>query len=48
MTQLEKSINKADLEGFKTGENRINAMVPGIFNESPYKVDPLRSKDMGL
>ena len=39
-------MNKADLEAFKSGDNRINAMVPGIFNESPYKIDPLRNKDV--
>jgi len=30
-------MNRGELDGFKTKEARQNAMVPGIFNESPLR-----------
>ena len=33
MTQMEKSLNKGELKGFKNSdENMVASMVPGIFN----------------
>ncbi len=33
MTQMEKSINKTDLKGFKNSDENLGAsMVPGMFN----------------
>ena len=37
MTQMEKSLNKGDLQGYKANDNQLNAMVPGIFSESPLR-----------
>ena len=37
MTQMEKSLNRADLQGFKASETSLNAMVPGLFSESPLR-----------
>ena len=37
MTQLEKSINKGDVQNYKQSEQRPNAMVPGMFSESPLR-----------
>ena len=37
MTQMEKSLNRADLQGFKASETSMNAMIPGLFNESPMR-----------
>ena len=47
MTQMEKSLNKGELKDFKTngGGVQVNAMIPGIFNESPlrHKVVPRKT-----
>ena len=32
MTQLEKGMNKKEMQDFKQQSNNPNAMVPGIFN----------------
>ena len=37
MTQTEKSLNRGQLKDFKVAEIRPNAMIPGIFNESPLR-----------
>ena len=37
MTQMEKSLNREDLQGFKNHETSLNAMVPGLFSESPLR-----------
>lgn len=37
MTQMEKSLNRGELKGFKASEARPNAMIPGIFSESPLR-----------
>ena len=34
---MEKSLNKGDLQGFKTSEMRQNAMVPGLLSASPLR-----------
>lgn len=52
MTQMEKSINKGELVGYKASEVKISSMVPGIFNESPMRglkndAGPLRDTGNG-
>ena len=37
MTQMEKNVNRVDLEGYKDQDARPAAMVPGLFNESPLR-----------
>ena len=37
MTQMEKNLNKEELKGFKKNQIRPNAMIPGIFSESPLR-----------
>ena len=37
MTQMEKSLNRGDLKGFKASKTSLNAMVPGLFSESPLR-----------
>ena len=37
MTQMEKSMNRGELHGYKAAAPQPNAMVPGIFNESPLR-----------
>ena len=36
---MEKSINRGELTNFKASDAKQNAMVPGIFNESPLKYE---------
>ena len=44
---MEKSLNKGELKDFKTNGvgTTVNAMIPGIFNESPlrHKVVPRKT-----
>lgn len=42
MTQIEKSMNKGELRDFKERQGNLNAMVPGMFNESPLRAGPLK------
>ena len=37
MTQMEKSLNRGELIGFKASDARPNAMIPGIISESPLR-----------
>ena len=39
MTQMEKSLNRGELNNYKTNQGgiQVNAMIPGIFNESPLR-----------
>ena len=44
MTQIEKGLNRAELQDYKSNERRINAMVPGICSESPLRSAALPKK----
>ena len=38
MTQMEKGMNKQEMKDFKGSANNANAMVPGMFNNSPVRI----------
>jgi hypothetical protein len=37
MTQVEKSMNKNELKGYRNYNNNIYSMLPGIQSDSPVK-----------
>mmetsp|Transcript_7295 Transcript_7295/g.8747 ORF Transcript_7295/g.8747 Transcript_7295/m.8747 type:complete len:169 (-) Transcript_7295:1297-1803(-) len=43
MTQMEKGMNKKEMKDFKGSSNNPNAMVPGMFNESPLRNSKISS-----
>lgn len=42
MTQEEKRLNRIDLLNYKTKDNQIEAMIPGINNLSSVGTSPLK------